>query len=405
MPKFFYRAKKGPAEIIEGHIDAETEYTAISKLAQLGCYPIKIEKENSVLSEKGFYPSFFAGRVALRDMAIFTHQLSDLLGSGVTMLKALGVLSEQTENRYLKAVIENVMTEVKDGATLSSALSKHPKVFSRLFTSMVHAGEVGGMLEDVLKRLAGFYEKEEDVRGKIQTAMAYPILVSCIGVLTVFVLLSFVVPKLTTIFLEFGQALPLPTRILIQVSDFFAQFWWLILLFATLFIFLLTRINKTSEGKFRFDSLILSIPAVGEFLKKVEISRFTKSLATLLDNGVPILQALEVVSEALNNEVLKRELMRIRAEIGGGASFSGAISSSRNFPLFVKNMISIGEEGGTLEDALHKVSGSYERDSDRLVKIMTSLIEPLMILSMGVVVGFIVIAMLLPIFQINLMVR
>ncbi|KPK41770.1 MAG: hypothetical protein AMJ78_04575 [Omnitrophica WOR_2 bacterium SM23_29] len=404
MPRFFYKAKKGPAEIVEGHIEAETEYTAISKLSQLGYYPIKVEKEDLQLQDKGFRPSFFIGRVRVRDMAIFTHQLSDLLGSGLTLLNALGVLYEQTENRYLKSVIQNVMSEVRDGAPLSIALSRYPNVFSRLFTSMVHSGEVGGVLEEVLRRLSSFYEKEEEVKAKIQTAMAYPILVSIVGMLTIFVLLSFVVPKLTTIFVEFGQILPLPTRILIKISDFFAEFWWLVLSFVVLFLFLLTRINKTKEGKLRFDRFILSIPALGEFIKKVEIGRLTKSLSTLLGNGVPILQSIEVVADTVTNEVLKRELERIGREVRDGSSFSKAIKTSQHFPIFVMNMIAVGEEGGSLEDALRKVGDSYEHDADRLVKIMTSIIEPLMILSMGAIVAFIVIAMLLPIFQINLMV-
>ena len=405
MPRFFYKAKKGPDDVVDGHIEAETEYTAISKLSQMGYYPIKVEREDAGLQKRGFYPSFFIGRVRVRDMAVFTHQLSDLLGSGLTLLNALGVLSEQTENRYLKSVIQDVMTEVKDGVPLSTALSKYPNVFSRLFTSMVHSGEVGGVLEDVLKRLSQFYEKEEEIKAKIQTAMAYPILVSLVGVLTIFVLLSFVMPKLTMIFAEFDQILPLPTRILVKVSNFFAEFWWLILSFFILFIFLLTRINKTKEGKLRFDIFILSIPVIGEFIGKVEIGRLTKSLATLLDNGVPILQSLEVVADTVGNEVLKRELERIGGQIRDGSSFSRAIRTSRHFPIFVMNMIAVGEEGGTLENALHKVGDSYERDADRLVKIMTSLIEPLLILGMGAVVAFIVIAMLLPIFRINLMVR
>ncbi|KPK39572.1 MAG: hypothetical protein AMJ78_08280 [Omnitrophica WOR_2 bacterium SM23_29] len=405
MPRFFYKAKKGPTDVVEGHIEAETEYTAISKLSQLGYYPIKVEKEGAEFQGKGFYPSFFIGRVRVRDMAVFTHQLSDLLGSGLTLLNALGIMSEQTENRHLKSVIENVMAGVKDGAPLSIALSRYPKVFSRLFTSMVHSGEEGGVLEEVLRRLSQFYEKEEEIKAKIQTAMAYPILVSLVGVLTIFVLLSFVVPKLTMIFAEFGQMLPLPTRILVKVSDFFAESWWLILSFFILFMFLLTRINKTKEGKLRFDRFILSIPAIGDFLMKVEIGRMTKSLATLLDNGVPILQAIEVVADTVGNEVLKRELERIGGQIRDGSSFSRAIRTSRHFPIFVMNMIAVGEEGGTLEDALHKVGDSYERDADRSVKIMTSLIEPLMILGMGAIVAFIVVAMLLPIFQINLMVR
>ena len=404
MPRFSYKAKKGPAEIVEGHIEAETEYAAVSKLSQLGYYPIKVEKEDLQFQDRGFRPSFFIGRVRVRDMAIFTHQLSDLLGSGLTLLNALGVLYEQTENRYLRSVIQDVMAEVRDGAPLSIALSRYPNVFSRLFTSMVHSGEVGGVLEEVLKRLSSFYEKEEEVKAKIQTAMAYPILVSIVGMLTIFVLLSFVVPKLTTIFVEFGQILPLPTRILIKISDFFAEFWWLILSFVFLFLFLLTRINKTKEGKLRFDRFILSIPALGEFLKKVEIGRLTKSLSTLLGNGVPILQSIEVVADTVTNEVLKRELERIGREVRDGSSFSKAIKTSQHFPIFVMNMIAVGEEGGSLEDALRKVGDSYEHDADRLVKIMTSIIEPLMILSMGAIVAFIVIAMLLPIFQINLMV-
>ncbi len=405
MPKYFYKAKKGPEEIVEGHIEAETEYTAVSKISQLGYYPIKVEKENARFQQRGFYPSFFIGRVRLRDIAIFTRQLSELLGSGLTLLNALGVLYEGTENRYLKSVIQSVMADLKDGAPLSVALSKYPNIFSRLFTSMVHSGEIGGVLEDVLKRLSQFYEKEEEVKAKIQIAMAYPVLVSFVGLLTIFVLLSFVVPKLTMIFAEFGQILPLPTRALIKISDYFAEFWWLILLFFIIFIFLLIRLNKTKGGKLRFDRFILSIPAIGEFIKKVEIGRLTKSLATLLDNGVPILQSIEVVSDAVTNEVLKQELDRIGEQIRDGSSFSSAIRASPHFPIFVMNMIAVGEEGGRLEDALRKVADSYEHDADRLVKIMTSLIEPLMILGMGAVVAFIVVAMLLPIFQINLMVR
>jgi type II secretion system protein F len=397
--------KKGPAEVIEGHIDAETEYTAISKLSQMGYYPIRVERENAEFAQKGFGPSFFTGRVRVRDMAIFTHQLSDLLGSGLTLLNALNVLYEQTENRYLRSVVQDVMAQVRDGAPLSEALSKYPKVFSRLFTSMVHAGEIGGVLEDVLKRLSMFYEKEEEIKAKVQSAMAYPLLVSVVGAFTVFVLLSFVVPRLTAIFTEFDQILPLPTRILIKISNFFAEFWWLVLAFAALVIFLALRINKTKEGKLWLDRLILNIPVVGEFMKKVEIGRLTKSLSTLLDNGVPILQAIEVVADAVTNEVIKRELERIGAEIRDGAPFSTAIKSSRYFPIFVLNMISVGEETGALEAALQKVGDSYERDADRSVKVITSLIEPLMILGLGAVVAFIVVAMLLPIFQINLMVR
>ncbi|MFH0772589.1 MAG: type II secretion system F family protein [Candidatus Omnitrophota bacterium] len=405
MPNFFYKAKKNPREFIEGRIEAESEYIAVQKLFQLGYYPVKVEKEKKASLEGRFYPAFLGRGPGIRDMAVFTSQLSDLLGSGLTLLNALNVLYEQTENRYLKSIIQDMTAVIRDGAALSAALSKYPKIFPRIFVSMVHSGEVGGVLENVLRRLSQFYEKDEEVKSKIQAAMAYPILVLSVGALTIFVLLSFVVPKIASIFVEFGQALPLPTAILISVSDFFSKFWWLLLSFFIIVAFLLNRIYNAKEGKARIDAFILNFPGIGEFVKKIEIGRLTKSLATLLGNGVPILQAMEVVSDTVTNEVLRRQLSVFAEQIRAGSSFSNAIRASKYFPVFVINMIAVGEEGGLLDESLQKIGDSYERDTDRLIKIIISLIEPLMILGLGAVVAFIVVAMLLPIFQINLMVK
>ena len=402
MTRFFYKAKKGLSDVTEGYIEADTEYIAVSKLSQMGLYPLRVEKQDARGGEGGFS---FMNRVGTRDMAVFTQQFSDLLGSGLTLINALGVLSDQLENKALKHALQDVMTQVKDGASLSGAFAKHPRIFSDFFVSMVSAGEVGGVLEKILERLSEHYEKEEDVKSKIQAAMAYPVLVLSVGVLTVFVLLSFVIPRLTVIFTEFGQALPLPTRILVAVSSFFAQFWWLMVLAAAIIFFLLIRLNSTRQGKVQFDRFLLSLPLLGDFLKKVEVGRLCKSLATLLDNGVPILHSIEVISATATNEVLRQEFERIGKEIKDGLSFSGAIKNSPHFPVFVKNMVAVGEEGGSLEVSLYRIGESYEHYADRLVKIMTSLIEPIMILGMGAVVAFIVVAMLLPIFQLNLMVK
>lgn len=402
MARFFYKAKKGLSDVAEGYIEADTEYIAVSKLSQMGLYPIRVDKQDVRAGEAGFS---FLNRVGTRDMAVFTQQFSDLLGSGLTLINALGVLSDQLENKALKSALQDVMVQVKDGASLSGAFAKHPKIFSGFFVSMISAGEVGGVLEKILKRLSEHYEKEEDVKAKIQAAMAYPSLVLSVGILTVFVLLSFVIPRLTVIFTEFGQALPLPTRILVSVSDFFAQFWWLMVLAAAIVFFLLIRIKSTRQGKAQFDRFMLSLPLLGDFLKKVEVGRLCKSLATLLDNGVPILHSIEVISATATNEVLRQEFERIGKLIKDGLSFSGAIKNSPHFPAFVKNMISVGEEGGSLEVSLYRIGDSYEHYADRLVKIMTSLIEPIMILGMGAVVAFIVVAMLMPIFQLNLMVK
>ena len=402
MTRFFYKAKKGLSDVTEGYIEADTEYIAVSKLSQMGLYPLRVEKQDARGGEGGFS---FMNRVGTRDMAVFTQQFSDLLGSGLTLINALGVLSDQLENKALKHALQDVMTQVKDGASLSGAFAKHPRIFSDFFVSMVSAGEVGGVLEKILERLSEHYEKEEDVKSKIQAAMAYPVLVLSVGVLTVFVLLSFVIPRLTVIFTEFGQALPLPTRILVAVSSFFAQFWWLMVLAAAIIFFLLIRLNSTRQGKVQFDRFLLSLPLLGDFLKKVEVGRLCKSLATLLENGVPILHSIEVISATATNEVLRQEFERIGKEIKDGLSFSGAIKNSPHFPVFVKNMVAVGEEGGSLEVSLYRIGESYEHYADRLVKIMTSLIEPIMILGMGAVVAFIVVAMLLPIFQLNLMVK
>ena len=402
MARFFYRAKKGLSDVSEGYIEADSEYIAVSKLSQMGLYPLRVDRQETRSGEAGF--GFF-NRVGTKDMAVFTQQFSDLLGSGLTLINALGVLSDQLENKALKFALQDVITQVKDGASLSGAFSKHPRIFSDFFVSMISAGEVGGVLEKILKRLSDHYEKEEDVKSKIQAAMAYPTLVLSVGILTVFVLLSFVIPRLTVIFTEFGQTLPLPTRILVAVSGFFAQFWWLIVLAAAIIFFLVIRIKSTRQGKAQFDRFLLSLPLLGDFLKKVEVGRLCKSLATLLDNGVPILHSIEVISATATNEVLRQEFERIGKEIRDGLSFSGAIKNSPHFPVFVKNMIAVGEEGGSLEVSLYRIGDSYERYADRLVKIMTSLIEPIMILGMGAVVAFIVVAMLLPIFQLNLMVK
>jgi type II secretion system protein F len=403
VARFVYKAKKGINDIAEGHIEADNEYIALSKLSQAGMYPLKIEKEDA---RSGAVRRFsISGRIGTKDMAVFTHQFSDLLGSGLTLINALGILGDQTDNRTLKAVLGDVIDKVKDGVSLSEAFGGHPRVFSDFFVSMISSGEVGGVLEDVLKRLSDHYEKEDDIKSKIQSAMAYPCLVLSVGVATVFVLLSFVIPRLTVIFDEFGQALPLPTRIMISVSGFFAQFWWVILCVLSMAAFLFARAIATRQGKFRFDRLLLSIPLLGNFMKKTELSRLTKSLAVLLDNGVPILRSIEVISATSTNEVLRREFDRIGKNIKDGSSFSAAIKDNAYFPAFIKNMISVGEEGGNLEGSLRRIGDSYEHDADRTVKIMTSLIEPLMILGMGAVVAFIVVAMLLPIFQLNLLVK
>lgn len=407
MPKFIYEAKKGPRETIKGSIEAETPDAAVRHLGEMGYFPLSVKEKETIAGHKlrGVPFSGLGQRIGARDLSIFTRQLSDLLESGLTLFKALDVIYKQTENKRLKEIIQDMHGRLKDGQTLSEALSKHPRIFSGLYVNMVKSGEIGGMLEKVLIRLSDFAEKEEELRAKIRAALAYPLLMALVGLMTIFILLTFVVPRLVGMFEDMGQTLPLPTRMLVQISRFLTGYWWLIGTVILLVFFVIKRGRRTKEGKLALDRFKLGIPIIGNLIKKAEISRFGSTLGTLLNNGVPILPSLKVVSETIGNEVLKREVEKVHKEVGEGEKLGRSLEKRDYFPPFVTNMVIVGEEGGLLERSLHKVADAYNREVDRTVKVMTSLLEPAMILIMGGVVVFIVISMLFPILQINLMVR
>ncbi|MFC1807542.1 type II secretion system F family protein [Candidatus Omnitrophota bacterium] len=404
MSKFVYKAKRGPDKIIDGHIDAENKQQAITKLGGLGLYVLSIEEETVAFIRKSRGNILLFKGVSLRDLSNFTRQLSNLLDAGLTMLNAIGVLIDQSENPYLKHTAGIVRDDIRGGSTLSKALTKHPKIFSPLYVNMVAAGEVSGSLEDVLRRLSGFLEKDDETVSKIRSSLAYPALMAFVGFLTIFVLLSFVAPRLTEIFVDLGQALPLPTKLLIAISGFFAKFWIFIILGIVLFTVVFYRWIKTKEGKRVFDSIRLKLPLIGPFIIKSEIARLGRTLGTLIANGVPIVQALGVASNTMDNDIIKEDLIQARKDVVEGATLSKSIKASKQFPAMVVNMIAVGEESGKLENSLLKIADSFDVEIDRSIKAITSLIEPALILFLGVIVGFIVISMLLPIFQLNLMV-
>ncbi len=405
MPKFIYKAKKGPKEVTGGTIEAETKAAAISKLSQMGYFPIDVSEVSGLEGRpKGIGYALFR-TIGTRDISTFTRQLSNLLGSGVTLLRALNVLVGQTENRYFSGIIQDIHDQVKDGKTLSQNLARHPRFFSSLYVSMVRSGEVGGALEDVLNRLADFSEKEDELRSRIRSAMAYPILMAVVGIGTIIVLLAFVIPRLVTMFEDMGEILPLPTRMLVTLSGWLTSYWWLIAALIFLIIFVVKRRRRSPEGRLAIDRLKLRMPLLGDLIQKAEIARFGRTLGTLLSNGVPILQSIDVVSQTMTNEVLQQEVKKVHSNVAQGLSLTRAIKESSRFPGFVVNLVAVGEEGGLLERSLLRIADTYEREVDRTVKVMTALLEPAMILVMGGVVGFIVISMLLPIFQINVMIH
>lgn len=421
MPIYIYKAKKGPTEVIEGQAAAETKDAMVSKLTSEGLIPIYIEEVTSDIirsGKAGVTPAsagagiqtvdsrFRGGRlpasaVASRDMNIFTCQLASLLKSGITLLRALDILSRQTQNLYFNRVILEMAKDVKDGKSFSESLSRFPKIFSALYVNMVKAGEEAGALDEVLNKLAEYQEKKEELRSKINAALAYPILLIALGLGTVFVLLTFFMPRLISLFGELSRKLPLPTRILISISSFLKSNWIWIFVVSGLTVILLKRRGLSDKERLTLDRFKLRLPFIGEFIRKKNIALLCGSLSLLLRGGTPIFRSLDIVKNVLSNKIYQNALANVSAAVVQGTSLSRGMEETGGFAPFEINMIAVGEESGKLDDALFEIARNYEADLERILKICTSLIEPVIIILLGLVVGVIVFAMLLPIFQMD----
>jgi type II secretory pathway component PulF len=415
MPLFSYEAKKGPRELIKGTIEAESQDAAVQKLSQQGYVPIKVlptqKRSSQSQSEiQASQPKVIKKtrqlspfkRVRSRDLTIFTEQLASLVKSKIPLLEVMNILYEQTENANLKSVISDIYNDIKDGKTFSQSLGKYPDVFPALYINMIETGEAGGVLEKTLLRLVEFRNREEEFKSKITSALIYPVFIIIVGIVTVFVLLGFIIPRMSTLFTEIGQRLPVTTQILLTLSEQIKRYWLVALAVVSLVVFTLKKKKNVQKNKIVFDRFKLKLPLLGNFFKKSAIARFTRTLALLLANGIPLFQAIKITIPTLENEIFKLELERVRQDILDGMSLEQSIKKSQWFPRFMSNMLAVGEKGGSLEGALQEVADFYEREVDKTTKMITSLLEPIIILIMGLVVGFIVFAMLLPIFQINL---
>jgi general secretion pathway protein F len=406
MAVYKYRAKKGPQEIIEATIEAQSEKEAVEKLSSLGYIPVHIEEYRHTASSQEGSSSGSAqpfGKIKSREVTVFTRELATLLKSGVPILNAINIIREQSEDQNLKNILKNIHNAVKDGATFSSVLAQYPQVFSSLYIAMIRTGEDSGALSDALLRIADYRTKQEEVLSRFRMAMAYPILMVVVGLATIIFMLTFVIPRLMKIFVNMGQVLPLPTRILISVSNGLRHWWlWVSLVVVILII---RRQARQKSAKFFLSRLKIRLPLFGKLMLKAELGRFSRTLELLIKSGIPILKAIDVAIPVVDNEVIKEKLKVSYGELERGGSFGRSLKNSKLFPLFISNLIIVGEESGKLSEALGEVANSYERDTDEAIKIMTNLLEPLMILVMGLIVGFIVVAMLLPIFEINVMVR
>lgn len=402
MPVFDYKALTASGEQVSGIIDADSTSDARAKLRKKGIFPTEVvESDEKVDLRSDQAISRIFHRIKAGDVAIFTRQLATLLGSGLQLVQGLNALIDQLEKSPLKRVVIGVRDDVNAGNSFAEALRKYPRVFPPLYLNMIQAGEAAGALDVVLERLADLTEKNVKMRNHIRSVMVYPALVACIGVVVIVFLLVKVVPTITSIFVETKQALPLPTVMLLNISDFIRGYWWVIVFIAGGLYFLFSAWKKGRRGRLLIDRLKLRLPLFGPLIRKIAVVRFSRTLATLLSSGAPLLGAMEIVKNIVNNTSIASSIDGAIEAIRGGHSVSGPFRKSRVFPPIVVHMISIGETSGALEPMLEKIAQAYEDEVETSVSALTSLLEPIMIVIMGIVVGYIVLSILLPIFQMS----
>lgn len=400
MPQFTYKAKDSTGQTVNGTLEAENPTVAISRLQSMGFFPLAVEDTKTKGAAEGGGRKR-AKRVSINDMATFNRQLADLLSSGIPLVKALAVIQNQTSNPALVEVITQITQDVSGGDSLAGAMSKHPRIFSKLYCAMVKSGEAGGLLDEVLQRLADFAESEADTRSKIKSALAYPAVMVLAGSGAVIVLMTVVMPKILGIYSSLNQTLPATTQFLIAVSNMLREYWYVFVGALILGIVAFIRMIQTAEGKRLLDTTLIKVPLLGQMIVKKEIANFCRTLGSLLHNGVSILPALDITHDVLTNKIVADEVATIPANVTQGEGVAGPLRKSKVFPPVVVNMMAIGEETGRLDEVLMKIARSYDTEVDRATKTLTSLLEPIIILAMGIVVGFIVISMLLPIFSLD----
>jgi type II secretion system protein F len=405
MPVYSYKATDSSGKIFDGSLDAQEEKEIVSELHRMGLIPIRITSQKGKTKVfNGDVSRLFGAlfkRVSSRDVMIFTQDLATLLGAGLPVDRALSILINAAEKEQVREVERDILKTVQGGGYLSDGLSRHSRLFSTLYVNTVRAGETGGVLEIVLVRLGEFLESSQDLMDYLKSALVYPLFLVFVGGVSIIVLLTFVIPKFAVIFSDMGQALPLSTRFLLGLSDTLRGYWWLLLGAIGGGYFFIRRYLRSPAGRLRFDEKKLSFPVTRDLVKKVEVARFARTLGTLTKSGVPILQALRLVKDVMNNRVIVEAMDAVYNRVKEGDRLSKPLSDSGIFPSLAIQMITVGEETGRLDAMLLKVAENYDKAVKNTVKRLISFLEPAMILVMGLVVGFIVISMLMAIFSVN----
>jgi type IV pilus assembly protein PilC len=390
MASFTYTARGAKGELKSATIEATSREEAIGQLKKQRLNVIKIDEQ-----QKRKKP----GKVSMRDIVIFTRQFSTMINAGLPLVQAMGILAEQSENPSLREITKQVVFDVESGNTVADALRKHPTAFSELYVNMVAAGEAGGILDTILLRLAVFMEKNDALIRKVKGAMIYPGVIMTVAAGAIIVLLVFVIPTFQRMFAEAGIALPLPTQIVIGLSQGLQSYWWAVILVVVGVVYSVKKYYATNDGKLVIDRLMLKAPVLGDVLRKSAVSRFTRTLGTLIGSGVSILDGLEITAKTSGNRVIQDAIMESRASIAGGETISAPLKKSQVFPPMVISMINVGEQTGGLDEMLTKIADFYDEEVDAAVSGLLSLMEPVMIVFLGVVVGGMVVAMYLPIFD------
>ncbi|MEW6170602.1 MAG: type II secretion system F family protein [Candidatus Omnitrophota bacterium] len=399
MPKFFYRAKNNPNNFVEGLIESQTKEEAINKLNKEGYFTLFI-KETSFRN-----PIFSSKKITSRQRNIFYRQLNNLIGSGINLLDALNSISKQLNNAFFLSILKDIISNIKNGKSFSESLVSYEDIFGKINIALIKSGEASGNLAKSLSYISNYLEKEETLETKLKEAFIYPIFILVVGFFSLFIIFSFVIPKLTLIFQDLNQALPMPTQILINISNFIRDYKFIILgLILSTFIFL-KNIKNIPKAKLILDKFILRLAYCGNMLQKIEILRFTQVMYLLLSSGINIIKSLELACGVLDNKVMEEEFKKIKIQVIQGFSLSSALKEVRFLPDFTINLINVGEETGSLDESFSNISSIIEKELDHSLKMFIKLLEPSIILIMGLIVGFIVVSILLPIFQMNLIVR
>ena len=397
MPIYRYDAMDRGGRTVVGQLEADNIEVVRAKLTELSYHVLDIRESRAGGGVQGLLNSM--QRVKLKELAVFSRQFATMIDAGLSVVKCLDILQKQSKNLRLKEVLGQVKHDVAGGTSLTEALQRHPRIFSPLYINMVRSAEAGGILDQVLDRLSGFLEKEQEMRSKVKSAMTYPVVVFFFSMLMLMALLLFVLPKFKGIFQTMGLKLPLTTSILLNSSTYVQEYWYLALLLVVGLIVGIKVAMQSEKGRYALDSLKLKIPIFGDLILKTGVARFARTFGTLISSGVPVLRALEIVTDTAGNRVISDTVSRARVSIKEGDKISTPLFGSKVFPVMVTQMIAVGEETGRLDQMLSKVANFYEEEVDSTLKGLTSLIEPLMIVGLGLIVGFIAVSVISPIYQ------